>query len=101
MLVLRNCDIDKILIGCPKGHKHVRTLIFTKSGEIIVLQEATVAGIVRGYLSVALHPSREAIELISRKLDERKKGFAEYQLLESGKSSSEVVDEITKILEGE
>ena len=97
--VYRNEDVSKVIAFIPRGHRHIRLLVEFKD-EVIVLQEATVAGIVRAYLSVLLHPQRKAIELVQRKLSksERKQGYAEYQLVEVDKRDEEILDELSKIL---
>ncbi|UNQ73006.1 hypothetical protein [Infirmifilum sp. NZ] len=97
--VYRNEDVKRVVAFVPRGHKHVRVLI-ELADAAIVLQEATVAGIVRAYIDVALHPSRRAVELVSRRLEERKSGFAEHQLVESGRDEDEVLREIEEILPG-
>ena len=82
--ILANADIRDIVIAAPEGHLHLRTTITLHSGEMIVLQEATVANLVRAYLQVKTHPQRETVRMVGRELDdgERKKGFARWQLLE-------------------
>jgi len=97
--VYRNEDVKRVVAFVPRGHKHVRVLI-ELADAAIVLQEATVAGIVRAYIDVTLHPSRRAVELVSRRLEERKSGFAKHQLVESGRDEDEVLREIEEILPG-
>jgi len=82
--MLANADIRDIVIAAPEGHQHLRTTITLHSGEMIVLQEATVANLVRAYLQVKTHPQRETVRMVGWELDEgdRKKGFARWQLLE-------------------
>mgnify|MGYP001478961577 CR=1 FL=1 len=82
--VLANADIEEILLAPPPGHQHLRATIKLRSGEQIVLQEATVANLVRAYVGIKTDPQRESYRLIGRQLaeDERKDGFAEWQLLE-------------------
>jgi len=72
---------------------HAR-LVLELEDQVLVLQEATVAAIVRAYASVALHPTRRAVELVSRRLGrgERKPLFAEWQLVESGRGEDEVLE---------
>ena len=47
-------------------------------------EEATLANLVRAYVEIKTHPQRESVRLVGRELaeGERKKGFAEWQLLE-------------------
>jgi hypothetical protein len=82
--VLANADIKEIVVEPPEGHQHLRATITLQSGEAIVLQEATVANLVRAYVEIKTHPRREGVRLVGRELaaEERKKGFAEWQLLE-------------------
>ena len=97
--IYRNEDIVRIVAFIPPGHYHVRLLIETKD-QIIVFQEATVAGIVRAYIDVVTHPIRKAIELKSTLIEKRvrKHGYAEYQLIESNRSEEEVLKEIEDII---
>jgi len=46
------------------------------------------------------HPTRRAVELVSRRLPEelRKQGYAEFQLVESGRSEDEVLREMQELL---
>ena len=95
--VFRNQDVKRVYIGPPKGHKHLRLIIETEE-EILVFQEATLAAITRGYTYVKTHPIRKAIKLESRRIGERKEGYAEYQLLETRDDDEEITDEITGII---
>ncbi|MCS7104217.1 MAG: hypothetical protein NZ954_01445 [Thermofilaceae archaeon] len=90
--VYRNEDVERVIAFIPVGHKHLR-LILEMKDQTIVLQEATVAAIVRAYVSVAIHPTRRVIELVRVKPAERKPGYAEDQLIESGKDESEALAE--------
>ncbi|TNF09599.1 MAG: hypothetical protein EP323_00025 [Gammaproteobacteria bacterium] len=82
--ILTNADIAEITIAPPPGHLHLRTTIKLRSGEEIVLQEATVANLVRAYVGIKTHPQKASCRLVVRELtkDEMKKGFAAWQLLE-------------------
>ncbi|QOJ79407.1 hypothetical protein IG193_02795 [Infirmifilum lucidum] len=97
--VYRNEDVKRVIAFIPPGHRHVRVLIELPD-TAIVLQEAAVTGIVRAYVDVATHPVRRAVELVSRRLSERKTGYAESQLVESGRSEEEVIKELEKLLSG-
>ncbi len=81
-MILRNEDIGEIILEVPEGHRHLRTTIYLKDGEEIVLQEATVANLVRAFVGIKTHPLKKKIVLKGRKVDERKEGFAEWQLME-------------------
>ena len=82
--ILANDDIAEIIVATPEGHQHLRTIFKLQNGETIVFQEATVANLVRAYISIKTHPQTKSIRLIGKELNEgeRKKGFASWQLLE-------------------
>ena len=83
-LVLANADIAEIIVAAPEGHQHLRTTITLQSGERIVLQEATLANLVRAYIEIKTHPLKQRVRLVGKQVGEaeRKKGFAAWQLLE-------------------
>lgn len=82
--ILANADITEIVLAPPRGHQHLRATIKLHSGEEIILQEATVANLVRAYVGIKTHPKKKGCRLIGRELAEGeiKKGFAAWQLLE-------------------
>jgi len=82
--VLTNADIREIEIAVPEGHQHLRTTIRLRDGRELVLQEASVANLVRAYVTIKTHPQKESVVLQGRELteDERKPGFAAWQLVE-------------------
>jgi hypothetical protein len=82
-MVIKNEDIDELIIEVPEGHRHLRTILRLKDGREIILQEATVANLVRAYTTVKTHPTIERVVQKSVRLSERKPGFAEWQLVES------------------
>ncbi|WP_042667597.1 hypothetical protein [Desulfurococcus amylolyticus] len=84
--IYRNEDVEEIVACIPEGHRHVR-LILKLSDQIIILQEATVAAIVRAYLNIALHPTRKYIRLVKRCLSDLKQGFAKTQLMEESEDN--------------
>ncbi len=83
--IYRNMDVEKIVAAIPGGHLHTRLAIFLPD-QVIVLQEASVAAIVRAYAATAIHPTRRGIVLVNKRLgkNQRKPGFAEHQLVEDG-----------------
>jgi hypothetical protein len=81
-MILRNEDIKEVVAEIPEGHKHIRTRIILQDGAEIILQEATVANIVRAYINIKTHPERQKVILKGKKLKERKEGYAEWQLIE-------------------
>ncbi len=98
---IRNEDVNKILVGVQKGHKHLRISIKLKNELVLIFQEATVANILRVYTTVKRHASIRAQELEKRKLmaDLRKDGYAVHQLLETPKKNEEVERELKELLE--
>ncbi|MEM0361816.1 MAG: hypothetical protein QXY36_03915 [Sulfolobales archaeon] len=92
--VYRNDEVVRVVGFIPEGHSHMR-LVVEFNDQVIVLQEATVAGIVRAYIDIHTHPTRKAVELISTRLskDFRKAGYAEHQLIESSRTEGEVLRE--------
>jgi len=97
--IYKNEDVIEIVAAIPRGHYHTRFLIRFKDQEIL-LQEATVAALMRAYAIVAAHPTRKGIVLQKKVLDkkEKKLGFAYVQLLEKPGSEKEAVDIISSII---
>ncbi len=83
-MIVRNEDVREVRVETPEGHRHLRTTLVFQDGEELVLQEATVANIVRAFITVKTHPAVGHITLKGRRLTERKEGYAEWQLLEDG-----------------
>ncbi len=81
--IYRNRDVEAVYAYVPPGHRHVRFALKTRD-QVIVLQEATVAGLVRAYAWTVLHPSNKAAVLRVKKLppEKRKPGYAEHQAME-------------------
>lgn len=86
--ILTNADVKEILLAVPEGHQHLRATIRLQTGETITLQEATVANLVRAYVTLRTHPRKENVRLIGRQLEnsEKKPGYATWQLLEEDRS---------------
>ena len=78
----RNEDIKELIAEIPEGHKHLRTTIVLQDGTELIFQEATIANLVRAYVTVKTHPAKKKVVLKGKKLDVRKKGYAEWQLVE-------------------
>jgi len=97
--VYPNEKVRRVVAAIPPGHKHLR-LVLELEDQTIVLQEAAAAAIVRAYVDVVTHPTRRAIELVGRRVSGAKAGYAEHQLIESGRREEEVLDEVAKILSG-
>ena len=81
-MLLRNRSVVRLLVGVPEGHEHIRARIETASGDVITLQEATLAALCRAWMDVSTHPCRRAVELRSAPVEDRKDGFAVHQLIE-------------------
>lgn len=81
-MLIRNEDVRKVVVEVPKGHEHVRTTITLEDSTEITFLEATMANILRAFVGVKTHPTRERVVLRGTGLDERKQGFAQWQLLE-------------------
>ncbi len=94
-----NHEVERIIAAIPSGHRHVRFAVYLKD-QIIVLQEATVAALVRAYTYTAIHPIRRGVILVNRKLDKnmKKMGFASYQLIEEVNSEDEAIEIINNIM---
>lgn len=97
--VIRTWDVKRVLLGVPEGHKHLRAFIQLKDGEVIALQEATIAAIFRGYIEIKTHPVKEAVELLGKEIPEaeRKQEFASWQLIESEEKDAK--EKIKKLIE--
>lgn len=98
MLTIGNEDISQAHLAVPEGHRHLRLALTTKDGKTIILQEATVAAVVRAYTTVKTHPVRRAVKMVSTPFDGRKKGYAEHQLVESYVTNEDVEADITELL---
>jgi hypothetical protein len=99
--IIRNEDVNKILVGVPEGHKHLRISMKLKNRLILIFQEATIANILRVYTTVKTHPSVRAQELEMETLtaDLRKDGYAVHQLLETPRKNEDVERELKGLLE--
>ncbi len=98
-LLYPNECVSRIIAAIPPGHYHLRLVLEFRDGTRIVLHEATVAALVRAYIDIVTHPSRRGVILESRRLgrSERKHGYAEWQLVESG-DEDEAIREIVEVL---
>lgn len=81
-MILHNEDIRELITEVPEGHKHLRTTIILQDGTELVFQEATIANLVRAYTTVKTHPTIKKVILKGKRLEERKNGYAEWQLIE-------------------
>ncbi|MGQ9459957.1 MAG: hypothetical protein ACUVRA_01825 [Candidatus Bathyarchaeaceae archaeon] len=99
--IIRNEDVDKVLIGVPEGHKHIRVCIKLKNGLALVFQESTIANILRAYITVKTHPRVRTRELQMKTLaaELRKDGYAAHQLLEVPRKNEDIERELKSFLE--
>ncbi len=81
-MIIANEEVKELIAEVPEGHKHLRTTIELHDGRSFTFQEATIANLVRAYIAVKTHPRRTKVRLSGGKLDVRKEGYAEWQLLE-------------------
>ena len=79
---IRNEDIKEVTVGIPEGHRHIRTCIVLRDGTEFVFREAAVANILRAFVTVKTHPAKTCVRLKGKNMEQRKKGYAEWQLLE-------------------
>ncbi len=79
---ISNEDIVEVLAEIPEGHRHIRTKVVLHDGTEFVFQEATMANIVRAFVTVKTDPVKKLVRLKGRRLEERKDGYAEWQLCE-------------------
>ena len=73
----------------PEGHTHLRTTLTLTDGTEITLQEATVAGMVRAYVSIKTHPETTGVLMKGARRKSLKEGYADWQLLEAPDSGKE------------
>jgi len=83
-MVIRNSDVLSLELCVPEGHQHLRATLELEGGTRIVLQEATVANLVRAYVTLITSPTRRSLRLRGQAVAPRdlKEGFAPWQLIE-------------------
>lgn len=81
-MIIPNEEIMEVVSEIPDGHRHVRTTVIMKGGQEFTFQEATIANLVRAFITVKTHPQKTRIRLKGGKLDSRKESYAEWQLIE-------------------
>lgn len=99
--IIRNQDVDQVLIGVPKGH-HLRVCIQLKNESSLVFQEATIANSLQAYTTIKTHPTIRAQELRMEAFTTQplKEDFAIHQLLETSRKSEDIEEELRTLLEG-
>lgn len=98
--IIRNEDVNQVLVGTPEGHKHLRVCMKLKNESTMIFQEATIANISRAYITMKTHPNIQAQELKTKTLTEelRKEGYAMHQLLETRRKNKDIEKELNKLL---
>lgn len=96
VLSLANRDIQQILMGTPSGHRHLRAILQTREG-LILLNEATLANLVRAYITLKTHPELHVLKLKGLELEDRKPDFDRYQLLESHEAPDALQQELDQL----
>ena len=81
-VILGSEDVTRVVAEIPQGHRHLRTTVTLADGTSVTFQEATIAAIVRAYVTVKTNPLRDRVVLTGRLVEGRKTGYAEWQLLE-------------------
>jgi len=81
-MIIANEEVKELIAEIPEGHKHLRTTIALHDGTSFTFQEATIANLVRAYITVKTHPQQAKAQLSGKKLDDRKEGYSEWQLVE-------------------
>jgi hypothetical protein len=79
---IRNEDIKGLTLEVPEGHMHLRATMLLDDGTEITFQEATLANLVRAYVTVKTHPVIEKVRLKGKMLEGGKAGYARWQLIE-------------------
>lgn len=88
-MIIRNEDVEALTVGIPEGHAHLRTTVVLRDGTELVFQEATVANLLRAFVTVKTHPVRREVRLRAARPAGRKEDFAEWQLLEADDQEDE------------
>lgn len=98
--MIQNEDVKQVLVGTPKGHKHIRVYIKLKNGTAMIFQEATIANILRAYATVKTHPTIRARELKMKALTvaSRKEDYATHQLLETSRTADNIEEALQDFL---
>jgi hypothetical protein len=81
-VIVSNEEVKELTAEIPEGHKHVRMTMLLQDGKEFTFQEATVANLVRAYITVKTHPQWTKIRLTGKRLQAKKEGYAEWQLVE-------------------
>ena len=97
-----SAGVERILVGVPKGHRHLRIAVELSDGRVLIFGEAAVANLTRAYVLVKTHPLVRAVELTKRILsaeDGLKEGYSRFQLVETDRAETDIEEELTELLE--
>lgn len=81
-MLFHNEDIKELIAEIPDGHRHLRIKMVFHDGNELIFQEATIANLVRAYIRIKTHPTLKKLVLRGQRVEARKDGYAEWQLLE-------------------
>ena len=98
--VIRNEDIEKVLMGVPEDHRHLRICVKLKNESALIFQEATIANILRAYITIKTDPNVRAKELKMKALtaEQQKEGYAVHQLLDTTRKDKKIEKELSELL---
>lgn len=97
--IIHNEEVEALTMAIPDGHKHLRAAIATVDGDTIVLPEAVIAALVRGYIQIKTHPTLKALRMTSQVVEDRKPDFASQQLLEVEARTERIQESMAKIVD--
>ena len=81
-IIIWNEDIQELTLEAPEGHQHLRATMIMEDGMKLIFREATVANLVRAYITLETHPVTGKVRLRGKRLSRPKEGYAEWQPLE-------------------
>ncbi len=96
MLIFPNDTIQQVLVGTPTGHRHLRILVETDK-HLLVFHEATLANLVRAFVTVKTHPRTTVLKLAREQSNAFRPGFATSQLLEQPGTGAEFQKELDRL----
>ncbi len=82
LMIIHNEDIKELTVKIPEGHRHLRTTVVLQDGMEFIFHEATIANLVRAYITVKTDPIKKKVTLKGKQLAKRKDDYAEWQLIE-------------------
>jgi hypothetical protein len=79
---IRNEDVEGLTVEIPEGHRHVRATVLLRDGTELSFREATVANLLRAFVTVKTHPLARRVKMRAARLESAKEGYDPWQLLE-------------------